>query len=119
MATSAGVEGRPSGTVDTKPARFCSVSGFPKNRCVLAEDVAAVTPTLLARRAVTHIPVLPTTGDTALNRICFGPYSTAMVLEAMVTAAFDALYHVSPGRGRMPAVDAICMKHPGRLFSRK
>ena len=51
------------------------------------------------------------TGQTELNLIPFGPYSTAIVLVAFITAAFDALYHARPGRGRMPAVDAIAAVH--------
>ena len=66
-----------------------------------------------------YIPVLPTTGQTALNRIFLGAYSTAIVLVALLHAALLELYHVSPGRGRMPAVDAIWTKQPGLLFSRK
>lgn len=54
----------------------------------------------------THMPVLPTTGETALKRICLGPYSTARVFVALTTAALDALYQVSLGRGRIAAVDA-------------
>ena len=52
------------------------------------------------------------TGQTELNRMPFGPYSTAIVLVALITAAFDALYHARPGRGRIPAVDAMLMKLP-------
>lgn len=35
FATSAGVEGRPRGIVDTNAALFSSVSGFPRKRWVL------------------------------------------------------------------------------------
>lgn len=53
-----------------------------------------------------------TTGQTLLKRILSFAYSTAIVLVALMTAAFDALYHVKPGLGRMPAVDAIVTKEP-------
>ena len=58
-------------------------------------------------KRVAYIAVLPTTGQTALNRILSFAYSTAIVLVAFEHAAFDALYQTKPGLGRMPAVDAI------------
>ena len=67
----------------------------------------------------TYIPVLPTTGQTQLKRICFAPYSTAMVFDALLTAALEALYQVRPGRGRNAAVDETWMKHPRRLVLTK
>ena len=63
----------------------------------------------------TYSPVpLPNTGETELNLICFGPYSTAIDLVALITAAFEALYHARPGLGLTPAVDASEMNDPGR-----
>lgn len=56
--------------------------------------------------------VLPTTGQTALKRILSVAYSTAIVFVAQEAAALDALYQVRPGRGRIPAVEAICTKTP-------
>lgn len=35
-----------------------------------------------------------------------------MALLALMTAALLALYQVSPGRGRMPAVEAMLMIEP-------
>lgn len=86
----------------------------------------------------TYMPVDPTTGATELNLMLEGPYSTAMVWRevrawvlrigalwaqsqdnrtfvALITAALDALYQVSLGRGLTPAVDATCMNDPGLL----
>ena len=54
-----------------------------------------------------------------MNRICLGPYSTAKVFVPIMAAALDELYHVRPGRGLIPAVDAIVTNDPGLLFSKK
>ena len=51
------------------------------------------------------MPVTPITGQSALTRMRQGASSTASDFETRFTAPFEALYHVSPGRGRMPAVD--------------
>ena len=68
----------------------------------------------------TYKPVpVAKTGHTELNLIPFGPYSTAIVFVALITAAFEALYHARPGRGRIPAVDAMFTKDPLMPFSRK
>lgn len=56
---------------------------------------------------MTYNPVLPMTGQTALNLMFAGPYSTARVFVAFETAALDALYHVKLGLGRIPAVEEI------------
>jgi hypothetical protein len=40
FATSLGVEPRPRGTTDRNALRFSSVSGFPKNRCVLVWGIS-------------------------------------------------------------------------------
>lgn len=40
FATSAGVDGRPRGTVETKAARFSGVSGLPRDRCVLGSEIS-------------------------------------------------------------------------------
>lgn len=64
-------------------------------------------------RKLTHSPVpAANTGHIELKRIPLGPYSAAIVLVALRTAALEALYHVKPGRGRMPAVEAMLMKQP-------
>lgn len=39
-----------------------------------------------------------------------------MLLEALMTAAFEALYHVRPPLGRMPAVEAMVTKLPPLPF---
>lgn len=70
-------------------------------------------------KRITYIPVIPITGQIQLNRMLSGPYSTAIVFEALHTAALEALYHVRRGLGRSAAVEEIWIKHPGRLFSRK
>jgi hypothetical protein len=59
-----------------------------------------------------YIPVLPTTGQTALNRILSVAYSTAIVFVAQEVAAFEALYQVRPGLGRIPAVEGIWTNTP-------
>ncbi len=51
------------------------------------------------------MPVTPITGHSALTRIRQGASSTASDFETRLTAPFEALYHVSPGRGRIPAVE--------------
>jgi hypothetical protein len=110
LATSCGVELRPSGIVAMNGFSF---SFLPRNKSVLKWSV------LKNRRDLTtHKPVpRATTGQTELKRILSGAYSTAMVLVALITAALEALYHVNPGLGRMPAVDAIEMKTPPFFFS--
>ena len=52
-------------------------------------------------------PVTPMTGQMALTRIFSGPSSTAIDLDIKLTAPLEALYQVSPGRGRMPATDPM------------
>ena len=47
-----------------------------------------------------------------MKRMLSFAYSTAKVLVALITAAFEALYHVKPGRGRMPAVEATLTNDP-------
>lgn len=67
----------------------------------------------------TYKPVPPAnTGQIELKRMPLGPYSTAIVFVALITAAFDALYHAKPGLGLIPAVEAMLMKQPF-LFSIK
>jgi len=43
--------------------------------------------------------------------------STAIDLDTRFTAALEALYHVSPGRGLIPAVEPILMNHSGLLLA--
>src|SRR5690349_760349 len=52
------------------------------------------------------------TGFTQLTRILSGPNSAAIDLESTITAALELLYTVSPGRGRIPAVEAMFTKQP-------
>src|SRR5690349_5953597 len=52
------------------------------------------------------------TGFTQLTRMRSGPNSAAIDFESTITAAFELLYTVSPGRGRTPAVEAMFTKQP-------
>src|SRR5207244_9497977 len=52
------------------------------------------------------------TGATAHTRIPSGASSAAIDLETRFTAPWEALYQVSPGRGRIPAVEQILMITP-------
>lgn len=111
FATSFGVELRPNGIVAMNGFSF---SFLPRNKSVLGDVSAKVS----KEKAFTHKPVpKATTGQTELKRILSEAYSTAMVLVALITAAFEALYQVNPGLGRMPAVEAIEMKQPPFFFS--
>ena len=58
------------------------------------------------------IPVSPITGLMALTRMFFGASSTAIDFVSVITAPLVPLYQVRPGRGRMPAVEAILMMVP-------
>ena len=51
--------------------------------------------------------VWPMTGAMQFTRIFMGANSTAMDLLSRLTAPFEPLYQVSPGRGRMPAVEPM------------
>ena len=65
----------------------------------------------------TYKPVpIATTGHTELNLILSFAYSTAKVLVALITAAFDALYQTNCGLGRIPAVEAIFTNAPPLPF---
>src|SRR5450830_269293 len=92
LAISSGVEKRPSGIVAVNFLRFSGVSGTPMN-------------------SVSR-PVAEITGLTQLTRILSGPSSAAIDLLVVITAPLLPLYQVRPGRGRMPAVDAMLMKAP-------
>lgn len=50
-------------------------------------------------------PVSPMTGEMQLTRIRQGASSTPSDFDTRLTAPLVALYHVRPGRGRMPAVE--------------
>ena len=63
------------------------------------------------------MPVSPITGLMALTRMFFGASSTAIDLVSVITAPFDPLYQVRPGRGRTPAVEAMLMMMPPPRFS--
>ncbi|CFP58909.1 Uncharacterised protein [Bordetella pertussis] len=57
-------------------------------------------------------PVAPITGLTQLTRMLSGPSSAAIDLLVVTTAPLLPLYQVSPGRGRIAAVEAILMNEP-------
>ena len=63
------------------------------------------------------MPVSPITGLMALTRMFFGASSAAIDLVSVITAPFDPLYQVRPGRGRTPAVEAMLMMMPPPRFS--
>src|SRR5262245_11441651 len=91
LATSAGSDRRPSGIEAMNLARFSGVSA-PMNSASSG--------------------VSPATGLMAHTRICLGASSAAIDLVMVMTAPFDELYQVRPGRGRTPAVDAVLMITP-------
>ena len=93
MATSSAVLKRPSGMVARNLARRASSTGPPANS---------------ADSAVSGL----NTGLMQLTRMLSGPSSAAIDLLVVITAPFEPLYQVSPGRGRTPAVDAMLMKLP-------
>ena len=51
--------------------------------------------------------ISPATGAMQFTRMRSGASSTAIDFDIRFTAPFDELYHVSPGRGRMPAVEVL------------
>src|SRR5947209_10578813 len=91
LATSRGVENRPSGIGATKAARRSGVSSPMK---------------------VWRSGVSPATGAMTQTRILSGASSTAMVREITCTAPLVPLYQARPGRGRSAAVEPILMKTP-------
>src|SRR3954468_22536528 len=93
LATSSGVENLPSGIVARKRFFASSVTAPPANS---------------ADRLVSGL----NTGFTQFTRILSGPNSAAIDLDIRITAAFELLYTVRPGRGRMPAVEAMLTKQP-------
>src|SRR3954462_13528555 len=93
FATSSGVEKRPSGMVAMNLRFISSVTAPPANS---------------AERPVSGLK----TGFTQLTRILSGPNSAGIDLDRMITAAFELLYTVSPGRGRRSAVDEMLTKAP-------
>ena len=56
------------------------------------------------------------TGFTQFTRMRSGPNSAAMDFDRTMTAALELLYTVSPGLGRMPAVEAMLTKQPARRW---
>src|SRR5262245_232531 len=96
LATSAGSDRRPRGMVAMNLARFSGVS-LPMNS--------------------PSSGVSPATGLMAHTRIFLGANSAAIDLVMVITAPLEALYHVSPGRGRTPAVEAVLMITPPPRFS--
>ena len=91
-----GVESRPIGMVAMKRLRFSGVSGTPMK--------------------ASNSPVSPITGQIALTRMLSPPSSTASDFDIKLTAPFELLYQVRPGRGRMPAVEPILRITPWRAF---
>src|SRR5918992_38972 len=91
-ATSEGFDIRPHGIVARNLARFSGVSGAPMNNSSMA--------------------VSPITGLIAHTRILLGASSAAIDLVRVITAPFEPLYHVRPGRGRTPAVEAVLVMTP-------
>lgn len=111
LAMSWGVLDLPRGTVATNPALLASLSSLPRNFELLQKS--DINSAFVGKEVQTYRPVPEAnTGQTELNRMPFGPYSTAIVLVALITAAFEALYQASPGRGRIPAVEAMLTKEP-------
>src|SRR4051812_38987830 len=98
FATSSAVENLPRGIVARNFARRASSTGPPANS---------------ADKPVSGLK----TGLMQLTRMLSGPNSAASDLLIVITAPFDPLYQARPGRGRMPAVDAMLMKEPP-LFAR-
>ena len=86
FAMSNGLERRPSGIDARNFSRISGVSS-PMKR--------------------SSIPVSPATGHRQFALMFFGASSTAMDLVAVIAQPFEALYQVSPGRGRSPAVEAV------------
>ena len=60
--------------------------------------------------------VSPATGQSALTRILSGASSTAIDLVSTRAAPLLPLYQVSPGRGRMAAVEAVLRITPPPRF---
>ncbi|KAG1648001.1 hypothetical protein GQR58_030162 [Nymphon striatum] len=70
-------------------------------------------------RAARSNPVAADTGATQFTRMS-GASSTARPLVSVMTAPFDALYGVSPLRGRRPPIDAVLtIELPGRHVRRE
>ena len=93
LATSKAVEKRPSGMEAMNLARLASSTGPPANS---------------ADKPVSGL----NTGLMQFTRMLSGPSSAAKDLLVVMTAPLEPLYQVRPGRGRMPAVDAMLMKAP-------
>src|SRR5215212_694257 len=96
LATSMAVEKRPRGMVARNFARRASSTGPPANS---------------AERPVSGL----NTGLMQFTRMLSGPNSAASDLLVVITAPFEPLYQVSPGRGRTPAVEAMLMNEPPLL----
>src|SRR5688572_19803217 len=84
LATSSGVENRPSGMVARNAFFASSVTAPPANS---------------ADSAVSGL----NTGLTQFTRTLSGPNSPAIDLDSRITAPLELLYTVRPGRGRSPA----------------
>src|SRR5437667_7673434 len=89
---SEGFDMRPMGMVARNFARFSGVFGTPMNISVM--------------------PVSPITGQRQLTRMLSLASSAAIDLVSVIAAPLEPLYQVRPGRGRMPAVDAVVMIEP-------
>src|SRR3954463_4111201 len=93
FATSSGVEKRPSGMVAMNLRFISSVTAPPANS---------------AESPVSGLK----TGFTQLTRILSGPNSAAIDFERTITAPFELLQTVRPGRGRRPEVEAMLTNAP-------
>jgi len=93
VATSVGCDSRPRGIVAMNWARRSGVSS-PMN--------------------FSSNPVSPATGLMTFTRMLSPASSAAIERDVTIAAPLLPLYHVSPGRGRTPAVDAIVTKTPLR-----
>ncbi|KAG1648002.1 hypothetical protein GQR58_030162 [Nymphon striatum] len=100
LATSSGVARRPMGMPSTTIFSMCS--GRSALPIVFRSN-----------------PVAADTGATQFTRMS-GASSTARPLVSVMTAPFDALYGVSPLRGRRPPIDAVLtIELPGRHVRRE
>src|SRR5674476_995853 len=97
LATSSAVEKRPSGMLARNFAMRSSVSGPPANS--VASPVSGLK-----------------TGLMQLTRMLSGPSSAARDLEMVITAPFEPLYQVRPGRGdhhlQVPGGRTRTRQHP-------
>lgn len=87
---------------------FSSVYGTPTK----VSNLHLVRGALFSEQGVTYKPVLQRRGQTELTRMFLSPYSAASPFVAFATAALEALYHTSPGRGRVAPIEAMLIIEP-------